>query len=231
MNDRLASSAIRTDKPVEACWSRIGVRGDKSCALLPQHTHCRNCPTYSAAGATILDARSADNADDRGDGQLLSDSALPNEHVLSIMTFRVGTEYFGLPVRSCREVVESRSIHSLPHRRHDAVRGLANVRGTLLICLSPHVLLNAPLAGSKEAADARTTARLLVVESDTGPLVMPVDEVCGVVRYEPDDLKPVPVTLARSARSHTQGLLVREHRTIGVLDTQLVARSLAGILT
>ncbi|MCW1245836.1 chemotaxis protein CheW, partial [Pseudomonas sp. SAICEU22] len=40
---------------IDDCWNRIGVHGDKSCPLLAEHIHCRNCSVYSAAATRLLD--------------------------------------------------------------------------------------------------------------------------------------------------------------------------------
>ena len=40
------------------CWNHIGVRGDRSCPLLPPVVHCQNCAVFSAAGRRFLDAPS-----------------------------------------------------------------------------------------------------------------------------------------------------------------------------
>lgn len=231
MSTSMAASVISANDGVDACWSRIGVRGDKSCPQLRQHIHCRNCPTYGAVGAAILDARSADTDCTAFSGASASPAAPRAEQVLSVMTFRLGAESFGLPVRSCREVIEARAIHSLPRRRHEAVLGLANVRGALLICVSLHILLHSSQSsGSSDSTDKNSRPRLLVMESGTGPLAVPVDEVWGVVRYELRDLRPVPAVLAKSQQVHTQRVLVAGQRTIGLLDVDLLWRTLADIL-
>ena len=50
---------------IDDCWNRIGIHGDKSCPLLIDHIHCRNCAVYSAAATRLLD-RYALQQDDRG---------------------------------------------------------------------------------------------------------------------------------------------------------------------
>ena len=42
---------------IDDCWNRIGVHGDKSCPLLSEHIHCRNCAVYSAAARLCAGAR------------------------------------------------------------------------------------------------------------------------------------------------------------------------------
>jgi chemotaxis-related protein WspD len=53
------------------------------------------------------------------------------------LAFRVADEWLALPIGALREIVGTRPIHSLPHRRHSAVRGVVNIRGTLRIAISP----------------------------------------------------------------------------------------------
>ena len=40
---------------IDACWQRIGVRGDRSCELLVQHVHCHNCERHAEAALLLLD--------------------------------------------------------------------------------------------------------------------------------------------------------------------------------
>ena len=37
------------------CWREIGIAGDRSCELLSDYVHCRNCPQYSNLGRTLFD--------------------------------------------------------------------------------------------------------------------------------------------------------------------------------
>jgi chemotaxis-related protein WspD len=222
-----SEKAVRLE--IDPCWSRIGVRGDKSCPQLPQHSHCSHCPSYRRAGRAILDARSLDEV--YGESTLTpaplaaDDTDTPTQ---AIMTFRLGTEDFALPLAVCREVIEARAIHSLPHRRRGVVLGLANVRGTLLICLS----LGAILRVTTKAAGQGATARLLVIEADAGPLAILVDEVCGVHRYRTADLQSAPATLAQGGhRGHAIGVLTLDQRTLGVLDTQRLLQTIDRALT
>src|SRR5258706_152676 len=40
--------AARAPPAIDACWNRIGVRGDGSCPELARHVHCRHCPAFGA---------------------------------------------------------------------------------------------------------------------------------------------------------------------------------------
>ena len=58
-------SVTRDAQAIDDCWNRIGIHGDKSCPLLSEHIHCRNCAVYSAAATRLLD-RYALQQEDRG---------------------------------------------------------------------------------------------------------------------------------------------------------------------
>jgi chemotaxis-related protein WspD len=130
------------DAPIDDCWNRIGVRGDGSCPRLAGYIHCRNCPVHDAAAARVLDREQSADAVigqallHRQTAQSPSEYATREVDVTSWLVFRIGDEWLGLPTTIFQQVAQLRPIHSLPHRRHRAVLGVVNVRGTLLVCAS-----------------------------------------------------------------------------------------------
>jgi chemotaxis-related protein WspD len=221
-----AAPSSREGVDLDACWSRIGNQGDRSCPLLPQHVHCRNCSKYGAAGRAILDRAAPENArPSRSEPLELRRSSL-REQTRSLMVFTLGAERFGLPTDICVEVVEARSIHSLPHRRRGVVIGIANVRGTLLPCISLGALLRAaPSPESKARRERGWASRLLVLAAEGGPVGVPVDDVHGVATYEVGALKAVPITLAQSGTCHTLGIVELDGYLVGVLDGARLAQA------
>jgi chemotaxis-related protein WspD len=211
---------------VDDCWSRIGVAGDGSCPELEKHYHCRNCPAYAAAGAQLLE-RSLSN-DYRREWALhfaRPKSALA-PGAISVVLFRVGTEWLALPTSAFLEVTELRKVHSIPHRRKGTLLGLVNVRGELVVCLSL-----AKVLGLKHAAKAdgeRTVyERLLVASWQSHRVVFPVDEVHGVHRFDPDQLREPPATLSKSGTSYTKGVLPWQGRLTICLDAELLFPALS----
>ena len=211
---------------VDDCWSRIGVTGDGSCPELEKHFHCRNCPVYAAAGAQLLE-RSLSH-DYRREWALhfaRPKSALA-PGAISVVLFRVGTEWLALPTSSFVEVAELRKVHSIPHRRKGTLLGLVNVRGELVVCLSL-----AKVLGLKHAAKAdgeRTVyERLLVASWESQRVVFPVDEVHGVHRFDPDQLREPPATLSKSGTSYTKGVLPWQGRLTICLDAELLFPALS----
>ena len=221
-----------TTVAVDDCWRRIGVLGNGSCPLLATHIHCRNCPTYSRAALTLLDNLQT------GEVSLPADSAVQAETAargptLSCLVFRIGDEWLALPAAALAMVTAPCPVHSLPHRHHAAVLGLASVRGNLLACISLAKLLGQdPAAGaaSNAAADAKGGAgpgapRLVRGQGPT-PKARPVDEVTRHERIAEAALQPLPTTLSRASAHYTRALLKSGGRSVGLLDPALLQQAL-----
>ena len=204
------------------CWTTIGIYGTSSCPELDRYVHCRNCPVYAGAAMAFLRR-------DLPEGYLAERSAhlaqrLQDEvrSTHSAVIFRIAEEWLALPMLALDEVAEPRPIHSLPHRRGGAVLGLVNVRGELLLCVSLTRLLG--LEGTTgERSNARTArARLLVINHGGNRVVFPVDEMGGICRYDPRELRALPATVSRGANPFTKALLSWDGRAVGFLDEQRV---------
>ena len=102
-------SVTREDaQAIDDCWNRIGIHGDKSCPLLTEHIHCRNCAVYSAAATRLLD-RYALQQEDRAQ---VSTAVEVEVKTRSLLMFRLGEEWLGLATRSLVEVAPLQAIHS-----------------------------------------------------------------------------------------------------------------------
>lgn len=220
---------------LDDCWRRIGVSGDRSCPELAGHIHCRNCPTYGIAGRRLLDTPMPPHYREEWAAQLARPAVHPQRHTGSAVVFRVGLEWFAIATEFCAQVLPERRIHSLPHRRGGAVLGLANVEGTLVLCVSLAAILGLereaqPGAGLGVPARAPgRAARLLVLGSPQGRLGMPVEETHGVCRFREQDLQALPETLAKRRR-YTRAVLPLADRAVGLLDAASLLSTLGGHL-
>lgn len=204
----------------ERCWSTIGVQGDESCAELATAIHCRNCEAYSNAATMLLERDQPPGYFEertRYFGQTPADDTSGSGEAVAI--FRIGQEWFGLPSGVLTEVAPMRPIHALPHRRGGLVLGLANIRGTLIVC----VALNKLLALNETPAPAQAGTpnaqqRLLVIEGGRGRLAFPVDEAHGIHHFRPRDLLAVPETLARATGSFSSAVLPWRDVTVALLE-------------
>jgi chemotaxis-related protein WspD len=191
------------------------------------HVHCCNCPVYSDAAAALLDRPvPADFAIDQA-RHFQAPKPVDEQQTQSVVVFRIGPEWFALPTPVIAEVAEHRVIHSVPHRRAGIVLGVVNVRGELLVCASLERLLGLHAAAEAPgAASRKRDRRLLVLRHDGVRVVLPADEVSGIQRFHAKELKDVPTTVSKAATAHSRAVLSWSGHVVGLLDEQLLFRTL-----
>lgn len=211
---------------IDDCWNRIGIHGDRSCPLLPQHIHCRNCAVYSVAATRLLD-RYALQQDHGEQGVAEVDGDVVTR---SLLMFRLGEEWLGIVTRCLVEVAPMQPVHSLPHQRSRALLGVANVRGALVACLSLVELLGLDPT-STGASGARIMPRMLIISALDGPVVVPVDEVDGIHAIDEHALQAASASGTQASARYTRGVLQFKGRSLRWLDEEqllsAVTRSLA----
>jgi chemotaxis-related protein WspD len=227
MNGHLdvARSLDRTN--LNDCWNSIGVHGDRSCAELNQHIHCRNCPVYSAGAAERLDGDPPINYLAEWTRHFAEPKQAEDIETRSIVIFRIGSEWLALPTSVVTEVANVLPVHSLPHRQSRAVLGIASVRGELLVCVSLGQVVGVePLTAANRVRQSTVYKRLLVIRREDVRVVCPVDEVHGIHHVHLRELKEVPTTVAKATVTFSTALLSWRERSVGILDDQLVFYSL-----
>ena len=232
--------------PIHDCWNRIGTRGDRTCPRLSEYARCVNCPIFEQAAATLLDrpldptgdratqidyaarpnqANTSPHLADTPDG--ISSTCVDPAATHSAIVFRIADEWLALSTTALLQVDETRTIHSLPHRRNRVVLGLVNVHGAITVAVSLVELLHLDRASTGKQVSRNGYARVLVAAHRGEPVAFPVDEVEGVFRFSLSALMPVPATLAHATAVHTCGVFAWRDTTIGLLDTSCVFESLA----
>jgi len=199
---------------IDDCWNRIGIHGERSCPLLVEHIHCRNCSVYSAAATRLLDRYSLAQ-EHRVQGHTIE--AHSEIKTRSILVFRLGEEWLGLPTRCLVEVAPLQAIHSLPHQRSRALLGVANVRGALVACLSLVELLGLD-SSPAVTQSARIMPRMLIVAAQGGPVVVPVDEVDGIHAMDERALDFASGAGHQAHARFTRGVLQWKARSLRLLD-------------
>ncbi|MBX8474564.1 chemotaxis protein CheW [Pseudomonas cichorii] len=212
---------------IDDCWNRIGIHGDRSCPVLQEHIHCRNCAVYSAAATRLLDRYSLlqEHRDQFQGGQSQRDV-----QTRSILVFRLGDEWLGLATRSLAEVAPDQTIHSLPHQRSRALLGVANVRGALVACISLVELLGLD-SSSVLATSGRVVPRMLIIAAQGGPVVVPVDEVDGIHAMEERHLNAASASGTHANARFTRGVLQWKGRSLRLLDEEELLAAINRSLT
>jgi chemotaxis-related protein WspD len=220
-----------TDYKIDDCWNRIGVwrTGTERCPELDHVIHCRNCPVFSKTGRKLL--RSAPPEDYRSEWTkiLSTEKEIKPFNVKSAFVFRAGSEWLALPAHMIQEVVNMGPIHSIPNITSKVMRGLVNIHGRLQICVSiGRVLGLEKLIRTEEELDPEyiSPERLVVVLQDNHLVAFPVSEVKGIVRYTPDMIKDLPVTVSGSKAVYTIGILHLDGKDIGLLKDKPLFKTL-----
>lgn len=223
MNAPSPTAANRATAIVVDCWNQIGVHGDGSCRKLERHIHCRNCSTYTAAALALLDRDLPPAYLDEWTEHFSRKNRIGEADSESIVVFRIGEEWLGLPAAVFSEFVDVRAIHSLPHRRNGVLLGLTNVRGELLICVSLEKVLG--IVRETKTNEQRQRAvykRLVVIHDKDGRIVFPVDEIHGIHKFHRSEFTQVPATVAKATGTYARAMLPWQDRAIGYLDDQLL---------
>lgn len=220
-----------TPLPVNDCWnSSIGLRGDRSCEKLAEYVHCRNCPVYTDGARTIM--QRALPADYRRDWatQFAVPQPPPRITDQSVLVFRIGCEWLGLPARLCVSVAEMTAAHRLPHRSSPILTGIVSVKGKLYPCMSLAALMAVGAEDTSRQSGRHVYPRLLVMKLGPHEFALPVQALHGVHRHAASDLLAPPATVNQTVHRYLTGVLNIDGMKVGCLDAELVGYQLAGEL-
>jgi chemotaxis-related protein WspD len=214
------------------CWNKIGVwsNANPRCAELEKLVHCRNCPVYSSAGRKLLDrAQDAEYID-----QWTLNLAMPRvekqTNLQDALAFRLGEEWFALPNHVIREITYCTHHHSLPHRKSPVLRGIVNVRGELLLCVSLGYLFKLQKGEKPLNQNKIIHERYIVITDHNEHYAFPVSEVRNMVYFNDNDLQKVPSTTQSSDKSssgsYIRGIIQHDDINIGLIDTDVLFSAL-----
>jgi chemotaxis-related protein WspD len=142
----------------------------------------------------------------------------------SVVIFRIGMEWLALPTGVFQEIGDRCTVRRLPDHRGGILSGLVNVRGELLLCAALGVILGVDKAAEGQpAAGPNSAGRLMICKRGDARLAFQVNEVHGLHRYHPRDLRSPPATLAKAAAGiYTLGVVPWKETTVGCLDDELL---------
>src|SRR5882672_5018334 len=101
---------------------------------------------------------------------------------LHLVTFRVGTELFGVPISTVQEIVRVPVIARIP-QAPDFVKGVINLRGRVITVVDIRTRMGQSTEVDAANSDEQAKkARVLVVEAEGRLVGVIVDEVAEVLR-------------------------------------------------
>lgn len=130
---------------------------------------------------------------------------------LHLVTFTLGSEEYGAPIRQVREVVRVGEITRVPHAPAH-MRGVMNLRGRVLPVLELRSRLGLP------PAELSTRSRVLVVEAHGRLLGLLVDAVRNVSRIPASAASAPPDDVRCAEAEYITGMARWEGRLIILLD-------------
>ncbi len=174
------------DKNVEDCWNTIGSWGWQKprCSELETFGHCFNCKVYSGVGRRLLDRQAPEGYLDEWERVLNTIKQDSEGEITSLVIFSVAGHYFSFSTKIMEKVTEFHPVHSLPHSRHEALLGITNIFGELMVSVSLPVLLKLK---SPKLLSSAASKRNVIVKLVNGMWSLPVDEVLGIHKLNLDE--------------------------------------------
>lgn len=148
-----------------------------------------------------------------------TESAAPaaaQQDTQQVIVFLLGEEYYGLPIDQIKEVVATPVIARVP-MSPDYIRGVANIRGSVLAIVDLEKKFNLPVP--KNNADS-TPAYTLVVESwehNMGILVRDVPNTLNINNSQIDHSSQV-LQESATADNYVSGVIKHDERLIILID-------------
>lgn len=206
------------------CWKLIGIWGDRSCPELTTHTHCRNCPIYSASGRNLLERVAPTGYVSEWTDLLAEQKETKAAGTVPVVIFRLGVEWLALPAGLFQEVTPVSPVRTLPHRSNDILQGLVNIRGELQMCVSLSSLLRLNAAPAPAGHNIKNIVykRMVVVEKEGNRWVFPVDEIYGVHRISTEEVRNPPATVSKVPDSYIKGMISWRDESVSYLDDELL---------
>ncbi|RJQ51946.1 MAG: hypothetical protein C4530_19520 [Desulfobacteraceae bacterium] len=208
------------------CWKEIGIFGDSSCPKLSELVHCRNCPEYNRVGRGLLDRAIADEFLDEWTKTLAGAKEIDVRDTFSAIVFRINNEWLALKTIYLQETTHVRPVHDVPFRTNKVFRGLVNINGELLLCVSIAELMESTPEDEIAQTDEKAYRRMLVISRGSERYAFPVDEVQGIYRLSSGDIQDPPATITRSPERIIEGIFNLSGKKVGLMGEERLIEAL-----
>lgn len=221
------------------CWNQIGVWGKQTCPELDTVVHCQNCSVYEQAGRRLLERPTPEGYTAEWT-TLLSKFRAPQDidqtDTLPIKIFRLGEEWLAIPSCIVKEILLPQPVHTLPHRSNNILRGIVNVHGQLLLCISLHQLLGVNAKSKSQFNHAQTPdslARqsrdqyLIVIEKHQELWTFEADKLDGLYHIPTQHLRNALADhSSETLKTFTQAIISWQDKNISYLDSDRLFQAL-----
>lgn len=138
---------------------------------------------------------------------------------IQIVSFRIGGEYFAVPVWQVREIIREVELFDVPGRGVN-IKGVINLRGEII----PIVRMNLVLGiEDTEMEKNNRMKRLIIIEAGNGKFGFEVEEIMDVIKVSKEDVQPPPLLSPdNSLAGIVIGILQLRGKMIVCLDAEKV---------
>jgi len=200
------------------CWKDVGVWGLSTCEKLDKYIHCRHCPEYSKAGRQLLNRPIEKESITEWTAQFSKEKVETQGASLSVVIFKIENEWLAIRTEYFQEIQEWRPFHSIPFRTNRFFKGIININGELLLCVSASELLG--IEKSSDNSSDLNKKRLIILKNEQLRYVIEADEFIGVVSISQNELQKTPSTISKSPKSLSVRLFNFKKLQIGLLDQE-----------
>lgn len=194
------------------CWYEIGDWGTGICPELDKVGRCKYCSVYINSGRKLFDRIVSDELVDEWTEIVSKPKEKKEEKTVSVVIFRIGTEWLAINTHAFKEVIEKKFIHTIPYRTNKFFKGICNVNGELLLCFS------IPDIFGLIKTDEDSTKMVVLLENNNR-YVFEVDEFDSVASISEESIQKPPSTISKSIDAHINGIFDFKNQRIGLIDS------------
>ena len=110
----------------------------------------------------------------------------------SSLLFRLGDEWLAIDSLCVNEITQMRTIHSLPHRDSQLVKGLVNVRGELKLCVSLGAVLKLERARESYSLTMRFSSECYSLKKMMRATFFRLVKYMALIRYTDNEINLPP---------------------------------------
>jgi purine-binding chemotaxis protein CheW len=146
-----------------------------------------------------------------GDQEVRMATTAHDDHLLQLVTFRIGEEEFGVNILQVQEIIRMLDITKVP-KAPDFVEGVINLRGKVIPVIDLRKRFGLP------ARERDKMSRIIVVEIGTTVVGFIVDAVSEVLRLPASTVEPPPPVVAGLDAEYISGVGKLDDRLLIMLD-------------
>ncbi len=124
--------------------------------------------------------------------------------------FKIAGEEYAIPVMEVQEVIKPQMVTPIPLAQ-EQIRGLINLRGQIVTCLSLRKLFN-------QEDDLTKNYMNIIVKGDDGLFSLVVDEVTDIIDVDQGNLESTPDTINPNLKKYVDKIYKRDQGLVIILD-------------